>query len=108
MIKELITKIAAGLAISKKLRALQKNDRVHIDNDVWKKSKKKPQIVDLWHQVSKTHSRYGGEYDRAFPFVDVDTHGIDFWCHSSSTPGMGKVVRKKLDNLGVAYSTDED
>lgn len=102
------TKIAAGLAISKKLKALARKDHVHIDNDIWKKSKKKAEIVDLWHQVSKAGRHQSGDYTLSFPFIEADRTGVDFWCWSNNMPGMGKVIRRKLDDIGIKYDTDED
>ena len=102
---KLITKIAAGLAA--KLKKLRKLDRVYIDNDVWKKTTKKAEIVDLWHQVNKGHFSERNNYDRHFDFINAEKRGVDFYIYGSH-PAFGKVIRDKLDELGVKYETDED
>lgn len=101
-----MSKIAAGIA--KQLKIMAKEDRVHIDNDVWKKSKKKAEIVDLWHQVAKVGFHDRGQYNRSFPFSDAEKFGIEFWCYSNENPGMGRIVKKRLDKLGVKYDTDDN
>lgn len=101
-----IKKIAS--VMSEKIRALSKTNEVLIDNDDWKKSKKKAEIVDLWHQVAKAGNNGPGDYNRSFPFTEVEKHGVTFWCYGNGNPGMGKVVKKKLDALGVKCNTDND
>lgn len=99
-----LTKLAS--AISKKFKKLRAEDKIHIDNDEWKRTKKKAEIVDLWHQVAKESHNSSRSYNNSFPFEEAEKTGIEFWCWGSAL-GIGKTVRKKLDNLKVKYNEDE-
>lgn len=100
-----LDKLGRGLA--KKLKKLRKEDQIRIDNQDWNKTTKKAEIVDLWHQAGKASMSDRGHYSRSFPFEDAEKSGIEFWCYGD-TPGIGKVIRKRLDALSVKYNTDED
>ncbi|MFA7709501.1 MAG: hypothetical protein WCY30_00175 [Candidatus Neomarinimicrobiota bacterium] len=77
-------------------------ESIKIDNDEWKKSNKKPEIVDLWHQVNKADDMHSDAYSQRFPFHVIDADGVTFNMWGSAML-LAPKIRKILTSLGVKW-----
>ena len=102
MNKSVAKKVASVL--TKRMKELGREGNIHIDNDEWKKTNKKAEIVDIWHQVQKSNRSNRNDYSMYFPFIDAEVTGVDFYLYGRNIVLVNQ-IKKRLDDLNVKYTT---